>query len=494
MVLLFLLFPRLGPLWGMPADAAGRTGLSGTLRLGGVAELANDDSIALRVRFLGRRPDPQALYFRGPVLGSFNGTDWTPLRSAFGPANRLRADLVLQGRPLRYEMTVEPSRLAMLPLLEATPDEAGAAPHIEGWPAIFRADLLWQLERPLTERVRFEASAWTQFQHGPKQPRLGLRDWVSLPPGFNPRALQWASELRARPELANAEPRRLAQALLDHIRHGDYSYTLEPGPYGRNAIDEFWLDRKVGFCEHFAASFVVLMRAMDVPARIVTGYQGADPETPDGWFVVRQSNAHAWAEYWQEGLGWVRVDPTAAVAPERISRGRSLQPRPGLVAGALGSVSPELLADARQLWEQLNNRWNQSVLSYTRGRQFDLLRSLGFDAPDWQDLATLLIAVLATVAGAGALWAWWDRRRQDPWQRLQRRVQERLARLGVAVAAHHAPRTRAAQVRSALGERGEALARALETLDRQRYASAARSAPDRRWWQAFRAAARAASP
>ncbi len=495
MVLLFLLFPRLSPLWGMPSDASGRTGLSGSMRLGGVAEVANDDSIALRVRFFGSVPPGQAQYFRGPVLGGFDGTDWTPLVPSFPAGERLRAELQLQGVPLRYEMTVEPSRLPLLPLLEMTPDRADSAPQIEGWPAVLRPDLQWQLTRPLTERLRLQAQAWPspQHHHGPRRNVLGLRDWVSLPPGFNPRTLQWAADLRARPEYADADASALAAALMQHIRRGSYGYTLEPGGYGRDAIDEFWLDRKLGFCEHYAAAFVVIMRALDVPARVVTGYQGMDDAPVDGYWIVRQSNAHAWAEYWQEGVGWVRADPTAAVAPERIARGRSLAPNRGFVAGAMDTVSPALAAQMRVLWERLNNQWNQSVLNYSRGRQFELLRALGVGAPDWQDLATALIGLLAGASALGAAWAWWDRHRQDPWQRLQARVQRRLAALGVAVQPHQGPRARAERVRAALGARGEALALALEQLDCQRYARPGKTRLDGGWWPRFQAAARGLS-
>jgi transglutaminase-like putative cysteine protease len=492
MVLLFLLFPRIGPMWGVPADAAGRTGLSGTLRLGGVAEVANDEAVALRVRFFGEVPAPEALYFRGPVLGSFNGIEWTRLRSAFPPPMRLRAELELLGAPVHYEMTVEPSRLPLLPMLEITPDQPDAAPVVEGAVATLRGDLQWQLDRPVAERLRFEARAWPQHHHGPRTSQLGLRDWVTLPPGYNPRTLQWAAALRAQERYRDADARTLAGAVLQHIRNGGFSYTLEPGPYGRDAIDEFWFDRQAGFCEHFASAFVVVMRALDVPARIVTGYQGSDPSPVDGYWIVRQSNAHAWAEYWQAGAGWVRIDPTAAVAPERISRGRSLAPRAGLVANAIGNVSPALAAQLREAWEAVNNRWNQWVLNYSRGQQFNLLRSLGIAASSWQDLATVLISLLAGASIAGALWAWWDRRRQDPWQRLQIRVQRRLAALGVAVARHHAPRARARQVRLHLGTRGEALALELEALERQRYAQPGRSAPSRWWWARFAAAARQA--
>ncbi|MDP2008285.1 MAG: DUF3488 and transglutaminase-like domain-containing protein [Rubrivivax sp.] len=497
MVLLFVLFPRIGPLWGLPQDAQGRTGLSGSLRLGGVASIAEDDSIALRLRFIGAVPPPELMYFRGPVLADFDGREWTRGRSSFPPELRPRLNLSLAGEPLRYEMTLEPSRLPLLPLLEMTPDREGAAPELPGWQLQQRSDGQWQLDRPLNERVRVQASAWLQHRHGPREDMIGLRDLVELPPGANPRTLQWAVDLRRQPGLQDADARTLAAAVLQHIRSGDYTYTLEPGPYGtgneRNAIDEFWLDRRLGFCEHFASAFVVVMRALDVPARIVTGYQGTDPETQDGWYIVRQRNAHAWAEIWQAGSGWIRVDPTAAVAPERVQRGRRLVPAPGFVAGAVNRIDPALAESLRKAWETVNNRWNQWVLNYSRGQQFNLLRELGFETPSWQELAKLLILVVSGLALGGAGWAWWDRRRQDPWQRLQARVLRRLQTLGVAVQPHHAPRERALRVRAALGPRGDRLAALLEELDSQRY-GAGGDAPlhPRVWWQRFAAAARAA--
>lgn len=485
MVALFLLFPRVGPLWGLPQDAAGKTGLSGSMRMGAMAEIANDDDVAFRIRFLGRVPPPEAMYFRGPVLTRFDGREWTRQERLGTAAPRAQAELQLLGTPLRYEMTLEPSRLALLPLLEMTPDRADAAPLLEGMTAWLRHDLQWQTERLVAERLRFEASAWPLHRHGPRHMTLALREHVALPPDHNPRTLEWAAALRRTPALAQADARTLVSALLEHLRNGDYIYTLEPGAYGKHAVDEFWLERKLGFCEHFAASLVVVLRALDVPARVVTGYQGTEERPVDGYYIVRQSNAHAWAEYWQPGEGWVRVDPTAAVAPERIVRGASLVPRQGLVAGAIGSVSPELLARMRSALEAVNNRWNQWVMNYSRTQQFRLLESLGVNAPTWHDLAYGLIGLLCAGSLAGAGWALWDRQRQDPWQRLQRRILERLAKLQVMVQPHEAPRTRARRVREQLGAAGEPLALQLEALDRSRYAQPGRATFARGWWSQF---------
>jgi protein-glutamine gamma-glutamyltransferase len=489
MVVLFVLFPRFGPLWGMPQDAAGRTGLSGSLRLGGIAELANDDSVALRVRFFDGVPVPQERYFRGPVLSAFNGREWSRQQLAPEAASSVNAQLQTQGPPLRYEMTLEASRLATLPLLEITPQRTGAAPVVEGFNLWLRPDMEWATDRPIGERVRFEASAWPSHRHGPRAFELSLLPFLQLPDGSGPRTRAWAQAWRAAPERSGSNTAALVAELLRHVRDGGYTYTLTPGTYGSEAIDEFWLDRKLGFCEHFAVSFVFIMRSLQVPARIVTGYQGSDPEPVDGFYVVRQSHAHAWAEYWQAGVGWVRVDPTAAVAPDRIQASRNLVAPAGLMANALRNVDPVMAAQLRAAWEALNNRWNQHVLNYSRGQQFELLRLLGVGEPNWHDLAYVLLVLLSSAGLAGAAWALWDRHRQDPWQRLQRRVLERLAAVGVTVLPHHPPRQRAEEVRRQLGPEGEALAQTLDSLDRARYAGAEAATPASAWWRSFNGAA-----
>jgi hypothetical protein len=259
MVLLFVLFPRVGPLWGLPNDAMSATGLSSTMRMGSVAEVANDGSVALRLRFDGRAPLPQTLYLRGPVLSQFDGVEWR--RSDAVSALR-GAQVRVAGEPVRYEMTLEPSRLPLLPVLELTPDRPGAAPQVDGWGFRQRGDLEWTTRRPVTERLRFSATAWQRFEHGPQGPVPDLLEFLRLPDGYNPRTLSWAQALQARQPGADAS--QLARAVLEHISRGGYGYTLLPGIYGdeqgRHAIDEFWLDRKEGFCEHFARW---LIRARD---------------------------------------------------------------------------------------------------------------------------------------------------------------------------------------------------------------------------------------
>ncbi|HET7793271.1 MAG TPA: DUF3488 and transglutaminase-like domain-containing protein [Rhizobacter sp.] len=488
MVLLFVLFPRIGPLWGVPQDGVGKTGLSSTMRMGSVAEIAQDDTIAMRVRFLDAAPPPGSLYFRGPVLTRFDGKTWSASYSAYTPP---RSELRTQGPALRYEVTLEALRLPLLPLLEAT-TEASPPPELQ---AFRREDLAWSVNRPVFDRLRFNATAHTSFNHGPVKRDSSLRENVQLPAGYNPRTLAWAEQLGGDPRYASADAPTLARAVMQHIRTGGFTYTLAPGEYGeadpRATIDEFWLDRKEGFCEHFAAAFVFIMRALDVPARVVTGYQGADPLPVDGYFVVRQSYAHAWAEYWQEGVGWVRADPTAAVAPDRIVRSRNLAPAPGVVAGAINSLNPQFLAQMRDAWESLNNRWNQWVLNYSRGQQLDLMKQLGFQSPSWSDLALLLIGILSGLALLGAAWAWWDRHRQDPWQRQAQELRKALRPLGLEALAHEPPRSLAAQVSQRFGARGQALVGLLQVFDQQRYGRSALQRPSAEWMRALRNEARA---
>ncbi len=317
-----------------------------------------------------------------------------------------------------------------------------------------------------------------------------MREALDLPDGFNPRTIAWARAFRDDPALRGAKAQQLANALLQHIRTEGFTYTLAPGEYGRNGVDEFWLDRKEGFCEHFASAFVVVMRAIGVPARIVTGYQGTDLPPSDGYYIVRQSSAHAWAEYWQSGVGWIRADPTGAVAPDRITRSSRLAPQPGFVAGTLDAMSPQLFARLRGSWEAINNRWNQWVLNYSRGQQLDVLKQIGFSSPTWEDLALLLVAALSGLALAGAVWAWLDRHRVDPWVRQLERIKRALRALGVAAAAHEPPRTLAARVRERLGSAGEPLAALLDALETQRYSRAATKRPDRALTRDFTTQAR----
>jgi len=471
MVVLFMLFPRMAPLWGIPADAmSGRSGLSSTMQVGNLAKLALDETIAMRIRFEGPPPPQSDLYFRGPVLSTFDGREWRALESATLSRFNSASGLEVAGTPVRYEVTMEPNNRPWLLLMDAAP----RAPELPEMKAGMTNELQWFVNRPLTDITRYSVESYTTFRHGAQLQARQLLDYVALPRGFNPRTLQLAADLRRDPRYAQADAATLADALMERLRTGGYTYTLEPGVSGTHAADEFWFDTKLGFCEHIASAFVVLMRAMDVPARVVTGYQGGERNSVDGYWTVRQSDAHAWAEVWQSGRGWLRVDPTSAVAPGRTGAAQRLQAPQGAMAsaftGALGTFSPTLLANARAAWEALNNAWNQRVLNYTQSRQFDLLKALGFTSPSWEDLSYVLIAIVVAVSLAGAGWAMWERTQHDPWLRLLQRVRRRLLDAGLALPAASPPRQMAAQVQQRFGPAAAALHDWLLRLEAQRYA------------------------
>lgn len=470
MALLFVFFPRIAPLWGMPGDTtAGRSGLSGQMRVGNVSSLALDSSVAFRVHFPTQRPPQPALYFRGPVLTAFDGREW---RSAStDPFDQpTPAALQVAGPAYAYRITLEPHNRPWLLALDATP----ASPKIEGSRVRMQPELQWTIDRPVSDLLRYEAVAYPEFRHGPVRAHPGLQAALYLPPGSNPRTLALAQELR-RDAPKNTDAQAWVETVLQRLRTGGYRYTLEPGEYGQHTADEFWFDNKQGFCEHIASSFVVLMRALGVPARIVTGYQGGEVNTLDGFLTVRQSDAHAWAEVWQVGVGWVRVDPTSAVTPGRTGSFQPLRAPAGAITNAVVTVSPALAAQLRALWEATNNRWNQWVLNYSQAKQLDLLRSLGVDAPSWEDLVYVLAGLVFAAGSLGALWNAWERSRQDPWLRLLHRAQKRLAPLGLAPQAALAPRTMALWVQQqAWGTQpqGQALVQWLLRMEALRYRAA----------------------
>lgn len=440
MAILFMLFPRIAPLWGVPSDAmAGRSGLSNSMKVGNIASLALDNSVALRIKFEGNAAPPQStLYFRGPVLSSFDGREWKPLRSQLPSLMQLAPDLEVQGKPFSYQVTMEASYKPWVLVLDATPE----APKLFGYNATMDADLHWTADRPIGDLVRYNVTSYAQFQHGPRQRTVGLQDYVDLPQGFNPRTRQLAEQIKgAHPE---ANTRQLVDLVLKKLATEDYGYTLEPGVYGTHTADEFWFDRKVGFCEHIASAFVLLMRAMNVPARVVTGYQGGDINGLDGYWTVRQSDAHAWAEVWMAQQGWVRVDPTASVAPGRIGTYQPLEAPANVFQQAMVTVSPALAGGLRAAWEAVNNRWNQWVLNYSQTRQLDMLRNLGFESPSWEDLGYVLAALVVLAGTGGAIWTQLEQRRIDPWLRLLHAARRKLETAGIALPATTPPRQMAA--------------------------------------------------
>ena len=474
-LVLFILFPRIqGPLWGLPSDAnAGRTGLSDSMAPGNISNLAQSDEVAFRVKFLDPVPPKSRLYWRGVVLGNFDGRTWTQQQSYAKPGRQIL--LHVRGTPIRHEVTLEPNNRHWLFALELPQ----AAPQIAGNPASFSTDLQLLAAQPINERVRYGAASYIDFDLQPNEPAAALRDWLRLPRAYNPRTLEFAARLRQQ----GADKLQRINAVLAFFRDEKFIYTLEPPLLGMHTIDDFLFSTRAGFCEHYASAFVVLMRALDIPARVVAGYQGGEINPVDGYMTVRQSDAHAWAEVWLENRGWIRVDPTAAVAPERIERNlATLIPRRlfgGLVNLNLGKNS--WLSNIRLNWDAVTNGWNQWVLNYTPDKQRSFIRSLGFDDADWRTLIGLLFSVGVLVMAAIAYPLVMKRPKLDPIQAVYAKFCDEFARRGLRRASHEGPRAYLARLTAPesplAADKKIAAARFLHFYEAVQYGTVAKPSP-----------------
>jgi transglutaminase-like putative cysteine protease len=477
-LVLFLLFPRIqGPLWGLPSDAhgGGRSGLSDNMAPGSISELSLSNDIAFRVKFLDPAPPRSKLYWRGPVLGQYDGRNWTPM-PAHANANR-GVTVRLHGAPIRYQVTLEPSGRRALFALEMPP----AAPQVADNPARLAPDLQILTKEPVSQRLRYEAQSHIDFDLQPDASPAVLRTWLELPPGLNPNTLALAGRLRNE---ANTNG-KIVDAVLKLFREEKFSYTLQPPPLGHHAVDDFLFSTRAGFCEHYASSFVVLMRAAGIPARVVTGYQGGEMNTVDGFMTIRQSDAHAWAEVWLENRGWIRVDPTAAIAPDRIERNLTSALPPSLLGGLVTFETGQnswlaKLQLLRQNWDAVNNAWNQWVLDYTPARQKSFMQSLGFDNADWHTLTALMFAFGSLVMAVIAVPLIRNRSRIDPVDAVYLALCKRMAQRGLARAIHEGPRAYRARLTAAgsslTPDKKAAVARFLEYYENLRYNPPRRSA------------------
>jgi transglutaminase-like putative cysteine protease len=285
-------------------------------------------------------------------------------------------------------------------------------------------------------RLRYEMSSLSQPRTEPHEEAWALRRALRLPPGYNPRTTALAAQLR---EGAGGD-REILQRAIDFLRAGEYGYTLEPPLLGRDSVDEFLFTTKAGFCEHFASSFVFLMRAAGVPARVVTGYQGGELNPIDQIVTVRQSEAHAWAEVYLRDAGWIRVDPTAAAVPNRIEVGLSRAVPAGEALPFLMRPQFEWLRSMRYQWEAMTHRWNLWVLGYNPDRQRDLLAFVGMKDADWRNLTVLLFSVLGALTALLAAWAMRNYVRPDPVQTAWLAFCRKLAAHGLKRAPHEGPR------------------------------------------------------
>ena len=439
----FVLFPRIeGPLWGMPDDAHGaHSGLSDTMSPGQMSNLAQSEEVAFRVKFDGAAPPQPQLYWRGPVLGNYDGHTWTRVHE-LGRRRPQPLSISVNGVPLRYRVTMEPSNARWLFALEIPQ----SLPSLPGHLVSVSGELEIQSDTPVAERIRYDMASYTNFSLQAADRLENRAQWLLLPYGSNPRALAAGQALRREPD-----PARRVGAVLRQFATGGFVYTLQPPLLGDDSVDEFLYDTRAGFCEHYAGAFVFLMRAAGVPARVVTGYQGGELNPVDGYLIVRQSDAHAWAEVWLPGRGWVRVDPTSMAAPDRLRRSAAqvLPPQspfgiPGL--GRLLQPSPDsLLAKLRFAIGAANNGWNQWVLNYTPERQRGLVERLERSLLHWQSVALVAAAVLLLLAGRKFA----RRRRTDPIDALYSALCQRLGQLGLPRAPDEGPTAYAGRVANA---------------------------------------------
>jgi transglutaminase-like putative cysteine protease len=415
----WLLFPRFaGPLWQIPNDSQiAASGLSDTMSPGDITQLALSDEVAFRVRFEAATPPNRERYWRGPVLDVFDGHTWS--RS---PSSQAAPALKPLGPSYQYTVMMEPHRHRWIFMLD--------------WPSSWnlpRAELssdytLMQSE-PVSRPVDVLGTSYTQVQAAaPLNARTRNRD-LRLPGEGNPRTKALAQELRS----THADDMEFVQAVLAMFRQQPFFYTLNPPKLSDDSVDEFLFDTKRGFCGHYASAFAALARAAGIPARVVTGYQGGTRNPYGDYWILRQSDAHAWTEVWIEGRGWVRIDPTAAIAPERVERGLADVASADESTASVWQRRTRWFSGMRLRFDAVKEIWRERILDFDQDSQRKLLEFLNIPEPDGQKLVMVLAAAMSLVLG----WLTWQVRRElersskDETARAYARLCAKLAAAGI---------------------------------------------------------------
>jgi transglutaminase-like putative cysteine protease len=436
MVVMYLLFPRIqGSLWGLPADAFdAHTGLNDTVTPGSITELSSSDAVAFRVDFAGQIPPMRQLYWRSLVLSRTDGRTWSRAHEAVAVNAGIWPSRGV-GEPIDYTIDYEATGRRWLVAMDVpatVPADATARPGF-----------IIEALRPVRKRFQYAVRSYPSHSAEPLAPAARARQLRTPQP--------MSRRVQALVDAWQREPDPVL-AVLRYFHDQDFGYTLTPPLLRGDYLDEFLFESRRGYCEHYAAAFAMLMRHLGIPSRLVVGYQGGEWNAAGGYLVVRQADAHAWVEVWRRHRGWTRVDPTAAVAPERIELGtaalQALLAR-GALPGELDPAAIRSLLEGRWLarqwhrlamyWDATNTAWNRWVMAYGPERQQRFLQSLGFDTPSWTQVAATLVigvAALLLVLSATLLWT---RNRTDPVTASYRRFCAKLSKSGMARHAHEGP-------------------------------------------------------
>lgn len=424
--LLFLLFPRLpGQFWAVPARQQNMTGIDDEVSPGDVSELSVSGALAFRVKFASDElPPNRERYWRGPVLQDFDGRTWRRSQAFY-----VEQPLVPTGTRYDYRLVLEPHNRFWLFALDAPTQ----------WPRGTRRLFDYQLvsSRRISTLAAFDLQSHTAYRIEAPLPSLLRTATLRLPPDRNPRSTELARTMHAQA----GSDEQFVTDVLQMFRDQEYYYTLEPPRLEQHSVDDFLFTTRRGFCEHFASAFTMLARAAGISARVVVGYHGGEFNPLSGYLTIRQSDAHAWSEVWLEGQGWIRVDPTAAVAPERIERGIDAAIADGESVPGRIFMRSTFLTQVRNVWDALNTFWNDNIVEFGQQHQRSLLERLGIDDPDWRQLGIgLLIAFIAFFAALSAYLAIRYRPPpRDPLVATYERLCKRFAKHSLARAPHEGP-------------------------------------------------------
>jgi transglutaminase-like putative cysteine protease len=433
-LMLFVFFPRLpGAFWAIPRSDEALTGLADSMSPGSISQLTTSYDVAFRARFEGPPPPAQERYWRGPVLHEFDGYTWRRRARSLTPMQPLQ----YLGSEYRYRISLEPSAQRWWFSLDTA--TGSPAPKV-----YFTYDYQLISTEPVTEGTNYTLVSYTSTRALHPLPELSRRYDTDVHGDRNPKSRALAVKLRR----GVASDSAYVATVLDFFRAGGFQYTLEPPQLGFDSVDDFLFNTRLGFCGHYASAFVFMMRAAGTPARVVTGYLGGEWNPIGRYLVVRQSDAHAWAEVWLDGRGWTRVDPTAVVAPDRLSRG-ILDILPDAVSAPARFVrSQPWLAALLQRWDALNTAWNDRVINFNYGDQLRLLERFGFRSPGARELGWAFGAGLV----GWMLWIAWHvgrgtpRPRPDKLARAYTALCKKMGRAGVTRESHQGPLAFASEV------------------------------------------------